>query len=81
VYHPCAESHLYHYLNRDDVKTALHVEMGKDWAMCSDDIEYSDDDKNKPQIYLYKELIKRAKVQGSNLKMMIFSGDDDSSKS
>lgn len=80
VYHPCAESHLYHYLNRDDVKTALHVEMDKDWAMCSDDIQYSDDDKNKPQMYLYKELIKKAKVQGSRLKMMIFSGDDDSSK-
>ena len=80
VYHPCAESHLYHYLNRDDVKTALHVETDKNWTMCTDDIEYSNDDRNKPQMYLYKDLIKRAMHHGNNLKMMIFSGDDDSSK-
>ena len=40
----------------------------------------STDDSDKPQMYLYEELIARARVEGSNLKMMIFSGDDDSSK-
>lgn len=80
VYHPCAESHLYHYLNRDDVKAALHVPMNKSWSMCTDDIEYSIHDSNRPQMYLYKDLVDIAKVKGSNLKMMIFSGDDDSSK-
>jgi len=80
VYHPCAETHLYNYLNRDDVKDALHVQKTKDWSMCTDDIEYSTDDSDTPQMYLYEELIERARVEGSNLKMMIFSGDDDSSE-
>jgi len=77
-YHPCAEAHLYSYLNRDDVKDALHVQKTKEWGMCTDDIDYSIEDSDTPQMYLYKELIERAKVKGSNLKMMIFSGDDDS---
>ncbi len=80
VYHPCAEAHLHQYLNRQDVKEALHVDMNKTWTMCTDAIKYSDEDRNKPQIYLYKELIDYGKKKGSNLKMMVFSGDDDSSK-
>lgn len=80
VYHPCAEAHLFTYLNRNDVKKALHVEVEKNWTMCTDDIKYSKDDSIKPQMYLYEELIEYGKKNGSNLKMMVFSGDDDSSK-
>jgi hypothetical protein len=80
VYHPCADAHLYTYLNRDDVKDALHVQKTKEWGMCTDDIEYSIEDSDAPQMYLYKDLVERAKVKGSNLKIMIFSGDDDSSE-
>mmetsp|Transcript_14336 Transcript_14336/g.16264 ORF Transcript_14336/g.16264 Transcript_14336/m.16264 type:complete len:570 (+) Transcript_14336:228-1937(+) len=78
VYHPCAEAHLFTYLNRDDVKEALHVGNGKNWSMCSNDIEYSEEDSNRPQMDLYVDLISRGRVNGSNLKMMVFSGDDDS---
>jgi len=77
-YHPCADDHFFAYLNRDDVKEALHVDVGIEWSMCSDDIEYSDRDSNTPQMYLYEELIERAREDGSNFKMMVFSGDDDS---
>lgn len=80
VYHPCADNHLNYYLNRADVKAALHVETNKDWSECSDDIIYSQKDSDTPQMALYEDLIKRAKKRGSNLKIMIFSGDDDSGK-
>ena len=82
VYHPCAEAHLFAYLNRDDVKKALHVDSDKKWSMCADDdvIKYSTEDKNKPQMSLYEDLVAVGKQSGSNLKMMVFSGDDDSSK-
>lgn len=80
VYHPCAESHLYHYLNRDDVKSALHVDVDKDWSMCTDDIHYDPDDRDKDQTPLYEDLIAFGKQSGSDIKMMVFSGDDDSSK-
>lgn len=76
VYHPCAESHLFEYLNRNDVRKALHVETDKEWTMCTDDIQYSDEDSNRPQIHLYKELIVRAKKSGHNLKMVSsYAGD------
>jgi serine carboxypeptidase-like clade 2 len=78
VYYPCAENHLFDYLNREDVKVALHVEQSKDWSMCSDEIEYSEQDSNSPQMSVYEDLLDRARVRGTNLKIMIFSGDDDS---
>ena len=80
VYHPCAEVHLFTYLNREDVKKALHVELDKRWSTCTDDIMYSKEDTNKPQMYMYEELVAYGKKKGSKLKMMVFSGDDDSSK-
>lgn len=76
-YHPCAESHLFNYLNRNDVKTALHVNTSMDWSMCSDEIMYSEEDSMKPQMVLYEELILRASIE-VDLKMMVYSGDDDS---
>jgi hypothetical protein len=82
VYDPCVELHLHRYLNRNDVKQAIHIEQARKWHMCTDNFEYSLKDYNTPQMYLYKELIKRARDMdnGNFLKMMIYSGDDDSSK-
>mmetsp|Transcript_7110 Transcript_7110/g.13450 ORF Transcript_7110/g.13450 Transcript_7110/m.13450 type:complete len:581 (-) Transcript_7110:4875-6617(-) len=79
LYDPCAELHLHLYLNREDVKDALHVDRNRKWYMCtSSNIDYSREDYNKPQMFLYKELIQRARKSGTKLKMMIYSGDDDS---
>merc|ERR1711933_365440 len=63
-----------------DVQEALHVVGGVDkkWNVCSDYVEYSKVDFEASQIDLYVELIKRAKEENINLKMMVFSGDDDS---
>ena len=35
---------------------------------------------DKPQMEFYEDLIKVGKKSGSDLKMMVFSGDDDSSE-
>jgi len=79
MYHPCAETHFTIYLNRDDVKEALHVvDTGRYWSVCANNIDYSQEDSDKAQIYLYEELINMGKTSGIDLKMMVFSGDDDS---
>ena len=67
IYHPCAERNLSKYLNREDVKKALHVNTNRTWRTCTDEISYSKDDIMTSQIHLYKELINRAKVNGTNL--------------
>jgi hypothetical protein len=78
VYQPCAEKYLSNYLNREDVKKALHVNTSRTWKTCTDEISYSQEDIMRSQIHLYKELIQKAKMNDSNLKMLVFSGDDDS---
>lgn len=45
--------------------------------MCSAEIEYSNLDRFTPQMSYYEEIFKKAKYD-YNLKMMIYSGDDDS---
>eukprot|EP00558_Chaetoceros_sp_UNC1202_P000076 CAMPEP_0197259198 /NCGR_PEP_ID=MMETSP1429-20130617/83396_1 /TAXON_ID=49237 /ORGANISM="Chaetoceros sp., Strain UNC1202" /LENGTH=151 /DNA_ID=CAMNT_0042723401 /DNA_START=97 /DNA_END=552 /DNA_ORIENTATION=- len=76
IFDPCAEAHLYFYLNRDDVKEALHVDKKRHWESCAD-VNFSQKVHDRSQKDLYKELIVRAREDGSNLKMMIYSGDDD----
>lgn len=78
MYHPCAERYMTKYLNREDVKSALHVNTTRTWKTCTDEISYSQSDIMTSQIRHYQELINRAKVNGSNLKILVFSGDDDS---
>ena len=78
TYHPCAERYMTKYLNRDDVKAALHVNANRTWKTCTDEITYSKEDIMTSQISHYQDLIRRAKVNGSNLKILVFSGDDDS---
>ena len=79
-YHPCAETHLLRYLNRQDVKEALHVNITIDWSMCSNDVDYSVVDSNTPQMDLYESLIDIGRKKDSNIRMMVFSGDDDSGR-
>uniref|UniRef100_A0A7S4VBU0 Carboxypeptidase n=1 Tax=Ditylum brightwellii TaxID=49249 RepID=A0A7S4VBU0_9STRA len=78
-YNPCAEVHTLNYLNRQDVRDALHVQVDKEWTVCTRDINYSRQDSNTPQVDLYIDLLQYAKDNANTtLNMMIFSGDDDS---
>jgi len=74
-YQPCIQDFMSAYLNRADVQAAIHVKSGAKWAMCSNAVgeKYSVDDVNAPMMPLWKELMKPG-----DLKIMIYSGDDDS---
>ena len=79
VYRPCSEAHLETYLNRPEVKKALHVAMDKvdKWYSCSDTVDYDPQDFDASIIDLYKELIQKAAIE-AGLQVFVFSGDDDS---
>jgi len=74
-YQPCAEDYLTEYLNRADVQAAVHVAPGAKWSMCSDVVseKYNTTDVNEPMMPVWKELL-----AGGDLRIMIYSGDDDS---
>jgi Serine carboxypeptidase len=86
TYKPCSQVHLERFLNKHDVRAALHVkdEGGFLWSACTDDIVYSNYDFDKSVINDYKEIIKMAIARSPNgvwindLNILIFSGDDDS---
>ena len=73
-YEPCAENYLLDYLNRDDVKEALHAKADVSWGSCSNIIRYSEKDMNIDMAPFYNELIDG----GYGLKILVYSGDDDS---
>jgi carboxypeptidase C (cathepsin A) len=74
-YEPCIENFMHDYLNREDVQAAIHVKPGAKWGMCSDPVSdaYNLNDVNAPMMPIWQELI-----QGGDLNIMIYSGDDDS---
>jgi hypothetical protein len=77
-YIPCAQVYLEEYLNRHDVRSALHVLdiATYKWKPCGG-VKYSEGDITTPVISLYKELVHHAQNGVADLKMLIFSGDDD----
>jgi len=72
-YDPCEMDYVSKYLNRPDVRKAIHVKTDAKWAMCSDKVgnAYNVTDVNKNMVPLWKELI-------GSMNIMIVSGDDDS---
>jgi len=75
-YQPCAQDYATTYLNREDVRSALHVtDQSAAWAMCSDDVsnKWPPEDVARNTAGLYDEL-----VQSNLIKVMVYSGDDDS---
>ena len=77
-YIPCAQVYLEEYLNRHDVRAALHAKdvSTYQWKPCGG-VKYSEGDITTPVTSLYKELVHRAQHGLNDLKMLIFSGDDD----
>lgn len=78
-YRPCSEQHLDTYLNRPDVREALHVSPKVDykWYDCSSIVDYAEKDFSASIIGVYKELIQTACIE-NGLQVFVFSGDDDS---
>jgi len=76
-YEPCIENYMYWYLQRSDVRKALHItaDSSSTWEMCSGYINeaWNRTDFNAPMMPIYEYLVKN-----SGLKIMIYSGDDDS---
>nr|CAJ73288.1 cathepsin A [Guillardia theta] len=76
-YKPCVDDYMTQYLNRKDVQKAIHVSNpgSVTWSVCSDVVNeaYNPKDVAAPMMGVYNELIKHG-----GLKMMIYSGDDDS---
>lgn len=80
-YDPCELDNFSKYINRDDVRSAIHVHRDKDgvlreWNGCSDSLNYSETDADTSIIQLYKEVI--ALGLKHDLNMLVYSGDDDS---
>ena len=82
-YRPCADLDLEIYLNRLDVIQAIHANPKTlPWTSCSTSrLQYSKDDVLRPMVDLYKELLEimnNGEDSDNNLKLLIYSGDDDS---
>jgi carboxypeptidase C (cathepsin A) len=75
IYEPCEELYSSAYLNRFDVKTALHVK-NIEWEECSRTTKYNLADKMLPMEKYYKTLLNSETHK--DLRILVYSGDDDS---
>ena len=75
-YQPCAENYLIAYLNRDDVKDAIHAKTDVTWASCASPLtlKYDIADRERKMQGYYNDLIDG----GYGLHILVYSGDDDS---
>jgi carboxypeptidase C (cathepsin A) len=69
---PCINDEpMVNYFNRDDVKSALHVKMDKEWELCSLEVNSRYERQMKGSIWTYPTIL------SSGLRVLIFSGDTD----
>ncbi|CAM9655638.1 unnamed protein product [Heterosigma akashiwo] len=73
-YDACELDYQSNYLNLPLVREALHVDVDKEWKTCSDVLHWRWGDYYDDMVYYYTQLISK----DIGLKMMVFSGDDDS---
>lgn len=71
-YDPCREDFITKYLNKPEVKEALHVDKKIIWRTCSSVLNYNITDIQISMKPLYEYLFK-----STNLKVLIYSGDND----
>lgn len=74
-YEPCEDDFLNTYLNRADVKAALHVNPDIKWADCSRAINYAQREVYQDMTGYYRYLLDSTK--GYDLDILVYSGDDD----
>jgi carboxypeptidase C (cathepsin A) len=74
---PCEEHDFTIYINRVDVRQALHVPLDMVWNACNEDLDYSVDDFLHSKSHLYREIINMGRTMQHDLKMLVYSGDDD----
>jgi carboxypeptidase C (cathepsin A) len=72
-YEPCASDYMTTYLNKAEVKAALHVNSDVEWRDCSRTIRYNQLDGAKSMVPIYKYLIDKR----FGLNILVYSGDDD----
>jgi hypothetical protein len=82
AYEPCWEAATTAYLNRRDVRTALHVDHFRAWAECDDGVfdHYDAASQAAPMEGVYLRLIRAydyAALGMAPLKLLVYSGDDD----
>ena len=73
-YVPCEDDYMTTYLNRDDVKAAMHVRSSIKWGDCSRTIRYDQKDGPKSMTPYYQYLLNG----NYGLDILVYSGDDDS---
>lgn len=71
-YEPCEADYTVAYLNRDDVKKAIHVDPTIQWEECAS-IRYNMADRLIPMQPVYKDILSR----DAGLNILVYSGDDD----
>jgi len=76
AYEPCEDQFSTDYLNRDDVKSALHVRGDIAWDECSRTTKYELKDKMLPMEKYYRTVLE-SKTH-PDLRVLVYSGDDDS---
>ena len=78
-YEPCAQNYAAKYLDRADVRTAIHVadSVPAQWELCSNAVNqgYNMTDVNLPMMPVWKKVMSKS---SNKLKIMVYSGDDDS---
>ncbi|CAN0059649.1 unnamed protein product, partial [Heterosigma akashiwo] len=75
TYDACTDDYITKYLNQDIVKEAIHANTDIEWSECSRDLKYDRaNSMNVPMEPNYQFLLN----SGEDLKIMVYSGDDDS---
>jgi len=74
-YEPCEDNYAANYLNKNDVKTSLHVRSDIVWEECSRTTKYNLLDKMIPMEHYYKTILNSK--SHPDLRVLVYSGDDD----
>jgi carboxypeptidase C (cathepsin A) len=73
-YNPCTETYSVTYLNRDDVKAAIHVDSSIEWEECSYTLRYE----MRDEFYEIEPIYNTLLDGDYGLNILVYSGDDDS---